>query len=199
MSGRINKDLIGKLYVRDSALDLSLSPSRLERFSRCPFSHFINYGLKPDERRIFEIAGREIGDVYHQCFMKLSEELSTPGIDITDPGSPWMTVTKGNAREDRPFYRGKVAEYRGRVLFSARKKISCVRDEACLRRRRLGLDRHSGAEIRMYSLKRIRRAPGKQYLPLKCIWGKIPLDRRKNRPIDILKGSEGAGKVTIKL
>ncbi|MEL7654464.1 MAG: PD-(D/E)XK nuclease family protein, partial [Bacillota bacterium] len=64
---KIRKELIDKLYKRDPSLELSLSPSRLERFSRCPFSHFISYGLKPDERRIFEIAGREIGDVYHQC------------------------------------------------------------------------------------------------------------------------------------
>ncbi|HYE67662.1 MAG TPA: PD-(D/E)XK nuclease family protein [Anaerovoracaceae bacterium] len=114
---KIKKDLINKLYRRDPSLELSLSPSRLERFSRCPFSHFINYGLKPDERRIFEIAGREIGDVYHQCFMKLSETLSAPGMDITDPHSPWMRVTK---EECQKYINGFVEEaardYREGVL-----------------------------------------------------------------------------------
>jgi ATP-dependent helicase/nuclease subunit B len=91
---KIGEELTRKLYSKDFLAALSLSPSRLERFSRCPFSHFLNYGLKPDERRVFEIAGREIGDVYHQCFMKLSETLSVPGMDITDPGSPWMAVSR---------------------------------------------------------------------------------------------------------
>ena len=91
---KIEKELIGKLYRKGGAKELTLSPSRLERFSRCPFAHFINYGIRPDEQRIFEIAGREIGDVYHQCLMQLSDQLTVPGLEINDPLSPWMTMTK---------------------------------------------------------------------------------------------------------
>lgn len=74
--------------------ELSLSPSRLERYARCPFSHFVQYGLKPEERRIFEIAPREIGDIYHECLMEMSRHLTTRGITITDPTSPWMTISR---------------------------------------------------------------------------------------------------------
>lgn len=81
-----------KLYKKDGR-DLSLSPSRLEKYCRCPFAHFVDYGLKPHERRIFEMAGREIGDVYHEVLMKLSEKLTTDGTDITDEKSLWMTIT----------------------------------------------------------------------------------------------------------
>lgn len=81
-----------KLYKKDGR-DLSLSPSRLEKYCRCPFAHFVDYGLRPHERRIFEMAGREIGDVYHEVLMKLSEKLTIKGIDITDEKSPWMTIT----------------------------------------------------------------------------------------------------------
>ena len=81
-----------KLYKKDGR-DLSLSPSRLEKYCRCPFAHFVDYGLRPKERRIFEMAGREIGDVYHEVLMKLSEKLTIKGIDITDEKSPWMTIT----------------------------------------------------------------------------------------------------------
>ncbi len=73
---------------------LSLSPSRLERFSRCPFSHFVLYGLKPEERRIFEVAPREIGDIYHECLMKMTRHLTRNGIAVTAPESPWMTVSR---------------------------------------------------------------------------------------------------------
>jgi ATP-dependent helicase/nuclease subunit B len=90
---KLEGKLIDKLYKRETG-DIPLSPSRLERFSRCPFAHFVHYGLKPEERRVFEIAGREIGDVYHYCIMKLSEKLTLPGIEITDPESPWMKITR---------------------------------------------------------------------------------------------------------
>lgn len=81
-----------KLYKKDGR-DLSLSPSRLEKYCRCPFAHFVDYGLRPKERRIFEMAGREIGDVYHEVLMKLSEKLTAKGMDITDEKSLWMTIT----------------------------------------------------------------------------------------------------------
>ena len=114
---KIERELINRLYKRDSFPELSLSPSRLERFSRCPFSHFINYGLRPDERRIFEIAGREIGDVYHQCLMMMSAALSKPGIEITDPQSPWMTVTKGQCDQMiEHFIDDAAREYREGIL-----------------------------------------------------------------------------------
>ncbi len=201
---RINKDLIGKLYVRDSALDLSLSPSRLERFSRCPFSHFINYGLKPDERRIFEIAGREIGDVYHQCFMKLSEELSTPGIDITDPGSPWMTVTKEECQEkiDR-FIEEAAAEYREGVLVQgAEERYRGLRMKRVCGDAAWALIEHvrTGRIRNVFFESEFGRAPGKQFPPIEVQLGEntLYIEGKIDR-VDILKGSEGAGDSYVKI
>ena len=82
------------LFKKDASAAMSLSPSRIENFARCPFSHMVTYGLKPEERRIFEAAPREIGDVYHRCLMRLTNELTREGVPVTDPDSPWMTVTK---------------------------------------------------------------------------------------------------------
>ncbi len=81
-------------YSASPPAALSLSPSRLERFSRCPFSHFVQYGLKPEERRIFEIAPREIGDIYHECLMEIARHLTASGLAITDPASPWMNISR---------------------------------------------------------------------------------------------------------
>ena len=86
------------MFKKDPQQALSLSPSRLERFSRCPFSHFILYGLKPEERRIFEIAPREIGDIYHECLMELTRSLTVSGTEITAKDSPWMTITEEECR-----------------------------------------------------------------------------------------------------
>lgn len=89
-------DLVRRLYGRsttpsDGPLELKMSPSRMEAFSRCPFSHFISFGLRPEERRVYETGGREIGDVYHACIMKLSERL-------TDEGT-WHSVEKEECRK----------------------------------------------------------------------------------------------------
>ena len=83
------------LYRNDKELDaLIMSPSRLESYSRCPFAHFIQFGLRPDEQRVFEVGSREIGDAYHNCFMELFRWVSEDGKDITDPVSKWNTITK---------------------------------------------------------------------------------------------------------
>ncbi len=87
---KLNGQLMRDLYVREGKKDLTLSPSRLERFSRCPFSHFVAYGLRPEERRVFEATGREIGDVYHKCLMRLSERLTRE--------AAWETVSEAECR-----------------------------------------------------------------------------------------------------
>lgn len=86
------------LFKHDVNQALSLSPSRLERFSRCPFSHFVMYGLKPEERRIFQIAPREIGDIYHECLMEMTRRLTVSGTEVTAPDSPWMAITEEECR-----------------------------------------------------------------------------------------------------
>jgi len=83
-------DVASKLFQRDDLKEIVLSPSRLERFSRCPFAHFVSYGLRPEERRVYEAASREIGDIYHQCLMEISEKLSAE--------ESWDTITQEECR-----------------------------------------------------------------------------------------------------
>ncbi len=87
------------LYQYDAVEDLfAFSPTRLEKFAQCPFMHYIAYGLRPRPRERFEITGREIGDVYHECLMRLTRDLlqetENLGLSVTDPGSPWMSITR---------------------------------------------------------------------------------------------------------
>ena len=95
----LGREMASELFRRDASRDMSISPSRLEKFSRCPFAHFVSYGLRPEERRVFQVAPREIGDVYHNCLMKLTDKLSVPGLPLTDPESPWMKITDDELRE----------------------------------------------------------------------------------------------------
>ncbi len=108
---RLERDLVRRIYKKEGYEQLVLSPSRLERFSRCPFQHFMQYGLRPEERRVFELAGREVGDVYHQCLMQLSQWLTDPQKKVTDPDSLWMTVSRSQCEE-------KVSELMERIADS---------------------------------------------------------------------------------
>ena len=113
----LGREMASKLFKKDPSGDLSLSPSRIERFSRCPFSHFVYYGLSPKERRIFEVAPREIGDLYHACLMRLTNHLSVKGMALTDPQSPWMTITDEELEElIKEFLKIELATYRDGVF-----------------------------------------------------------------------------------
>lgn len=90
---------------------MEVSASRLEKYSSCPFSHFILYGLHPDEARVFEMGARETGDVYHECIMKLSQKY-TKG----DPFS-WATVTEEQCLKDvREIIEAEAGNYREGLL-----------------------------------------------------------------------------------
>ena len=193
---KIDKDLIRRLYNKEALPELALSPSRLERFSRCPFSHFVNYGLKPEERRIFEIAGREIGDVYHQCFMKLSEKLSVPGTEITDPGSPWMNVTKEQCQEFIDgFIEEAAQEYREGVLIQgeeeryrgARMKKVCGDAAWAL------VEHVQTGRIRdVFFESEFGRAVGKKFPPIEIRLGEdtVYIEGKIDR-VDVLRGKDG--------
>ena len=83
--------------------DYSLSPSRLEGFAHCPFRHFVNYGLRPQDPDDFEISPLVLGTAHHACLQRIAEWLSQPSVEtgsaITDPASRWMTVTEEELAE----------------------------------------------------------------------------------------------------
>lgn len=68
ISGELRTDLYGR--------DAIMSPTSLESYAHCPFAHFLHYGLKTDERRVFEASSAEMGSVFHDIIMKFSEKLT---------------------------------------------------------------------------------------------------------------------------
>ncbi len=92
--GALGKEKASRLFAGGG--EYSLSPSRMDGFAACPFKHFINYGLRPQELRVFEISGSEIGSFHHEALLHLCNALSKPsrdgGFAITDSRSLWMSV-----------------------------------------------------------------------------------------------------------
>ncbi len=118
------------LYIKEGEKDMTLSASRVETYSRCPFSFFVGYGLKPEERRVFEVAPREIGDIYHRCLRRLSEKLTVEGMQLTHEESPWMTV-------DRDACDGYVDEILREEMETYKEGLLSLGNEELYRSRRL--------------------------------------------------------------
>lgn len=63
---------------------LKASVSRLEKYISCPFAHFMNYGLRPQPRALFELAVPDLGDILHRILQDLSRRLSREGLSWAD-------------------------------------------------------------------------------------------------------------------
>jgi ATP-dependent helicase/nuclease subunit B len=57
-------------------VELNNSVSRLETFSRCPFSHFVDYGLRLNERLEYEVKMPDIGILFHQAIDLVSKKIA---------------------------------------------------------------------------------------------------------------------------
>ena len=58
-----------------------ISVTRLEGFARCPFSHFMKYGLRPDRIQPFEMNGQQVGTFLHAA---ISEFLRRYGAQLNE-------------------------------------------------------------------------------------------------------------------
>ncbi|SFG72526.1 DNA helicase/exodeoxyribonuclease V, subunit B [Desulfotomaculum arcticum] len=58
------------------------SVSRLERFVRCPFAHFLAHGLQLEERAVYRLAPPDTGQLYHEALRIFVEK-------VTDAGAHW--------------------------------------------------------------------------------------------------------------
>ncbi len=68
---------------RAYTLPLRASISRLEQYVSCPFAHFIRYGLKPQERKVYEVSAPDIGELFHICLRDFGRRLQQEKLDWT--------------------------------------------------------------------------------------------------------------------
>jgi ATP-dependent helicase/nuclease subunit B len=57
------------------------SVSRLEQFVNCPFAHFIRYGLRLRERRMFTVEAPDMGELFHSSIEKFTQRLRQERLD----------------------------------------------------------------------------------------------------------------------
>lgn len=85
--GKLAPDTIQALYGDT----LYGSVSRFERYSACPFSFFIEYGLKAKERKILKVEAPDIGSLLHEIIERFSMRLRMEG-------KSFRSVTKDEQR-----------------------------------------------------------------------------------------------------
>ena len=71
MGAEVTRELYGKV--------LENSVTRLEQFSACAFSHFLQYGLDLKERRLGEFAPVDMGNMFHEALERYSNHMEERG------------------------------------------------------------------------------------------------------------------------
>jgi ATP-dependent helicase/nuclease subunit B len=72
--------------------ELRTSISALETFAGCPFQFFVRYGLRADERTLFEADPRQTGSFQHEILSRFHAQLR-------GEKKRWRDITPQNARE----------------------------------------------------------------------------------------------------
>ena len=81
----ISMDKIRYLYQKPYKTDAS----NIQKYIACPFSHFIRYGLKPEERKEYLIQAPEIGMFFHSSLERISKKINEEKLN-------WRAIEKAD-------------------------------------------------------------------------------------------------------
>lgn len=88
---QIPKELIKKLYADDNGRFI-FSVSRLEKYAQCPFSYYVQYGLKAKDRKIYEFTAPDLGSFMHEILDKFTNKIKKENI-------PWSELNKNRCAQ----------------------------------------------------------------------------------------------------
>lgn len=76
---QLSPEIITKLYGNQ----LSTSISKLEQFYSNPYEYFLKYGLKLQERNVFDLSPANTGQFYHEAMDKIMRKINAEKIDLS--------------------------------------------------------------------------------------------------------------------
>ncbi|MGL4571573.1 MAG: helicase-exonuclease AddAB subunit AddB [Clostridium sp.] len=88
---QIPKDKLRKLYENENG-NLRFSVSRLEKYAECPFSYFVQYGLKAKDRKIYEFSAPDLGSFMHEILDKFTNK-------VKDEKISWSELNREKCKE----------------------------------------------------------------------------------------------------
>ena len=74
---RLGREISRDLYGNP----LKVSISRLEKYRSCPFAHFVQYGLKLRERKIYRLEVPDIGRLFHAALLSFARRIEDTGLN----------------------------------------------------------------------------------------------------------------------
>lgn len=84
LSESVSKELYGE--------QIEASVSRMELFNSCPFSHYVQHGLRLRDRQIFRLEAPDIGDLFHAALKEIAET-------VMEQNLSWASLTRAQAEE----------------------------------------------------------------------------------------------------
>lgn len=87
----ISREKIRKLYQNENG-NLRFSVSRLEKYAECPFSYFVQYGLKAKDRKIYEFSAPDLGSFMHEILDKFTNKVKEEKLS-------WSELNREKCRE----------------------------------------------------------------------------------------------------
>ena len=75
----LNKEISKRLYNKNR-----FSVSEIERYARCPYKYFIDYGLKAQKNKNLDVDMMEIGNIVHYNMENISKDLRRIDIENLD-------------------------------------------------------------------------------------------------------------------
>ena len=79
LKNTVNRKHLRELYANDDG-KLMFSVSRLEKYAECPFSYFVQYGLKAKNRKIYEFTPPDLGSFVHDILDLFTNKVKKEGI-----------------------------------------------------------------------------------------------------------------------
>lgn len=71
---KIPREKIKRLYSNDNGR-LMFSVSRIEKYAQCPFSYYVQYGLKAKDRKVYEFTAPDLGSFMHDILDQFTNKI----------------------------------------------------------------------------------------------------------------------------
>lgn len=88
---KIPREKIKRLYSNDNGR-LMFNVSRIEKYAQCPFSYYVQYGLKAKDRKVYEFTAPDLGSFMHDILDQFTNKIRKENI-------LWGDLTKEKCAE----------------------------------------------------------------------------------------------------
>lgn len=80
---KVPREKIKKLYQSENE-KLIFNVSRIEKYAQCPFSYYVQYGLKAKDRKVYEFSAPDLGSFMHNILDDFTNKVKEEKISWSD-------------------------------------------------------------------------------------------------------------------